>query len=292
MIYVSVFGGLGNQMFQFAAAYALAKTKNTKVGINLDRINAVNYDKNFTQREFELANVFRIERFEFVDSNSFNYIITNNRNLFNRIKRKLKQAVYYREKGLNYQESIHEVGSETYLEGYFQSYRYFDFCLSDIQKIFKFRNQFNSKTTELIKKIEHHNSVAVHVRRGDFVNVKKNLGTHGVCAPDYYKKAISCFDDCVFVVVSDDPVWAKENLSFGSDVYFVDWNKGADSWQDMLLISRCRHAIIANSSFSWWGAYLIDNPTKKVIAPLQWYADQRMQEQTDDLCPSSWIRIE
>lgn len=294
MIYLNIQGGLGNQMFQYAAANALARQKKTNIGICLDKINRVAVDPDFTERPFELERVFRLQNVKFVQSKAFEYIVNPDKTFLQKIKMKLRSASFFYEKNLRYDPAIQNVTSETYLEGYFQSSKYFSNYEKEVLQNFQFRLEPSQKTIEVLDQIRDMNSVAVHVRRGDYIEKTGNLNTHGVCPAEYYHAATREFeenDDTCFVVVSDDPQWVKSNLNLGPKTIYVDWNSGDNSWQDMLIISRCKHAIIANSSFSWWGAMLNSNPDKKVVAPARWFADNTLQEQTADLIPTSWIKI-
>ena len=143
------------------------------------------------------------------------------------------------------------------------------------------------------KKIRQHKSVSIHVRRGDYVN-HPLFG--GICDKAYYQRAITYIQektDCdYYIIFSNDIKWCEENLSallMGKNVVFVNWNKGKDSYQDMYLMSRCNYNIIANSSFSWWGAWLNNNPEKIVVAPKIW---MKVLDNDFDIIPTSWIRIE
>ncbi|MBK6524651.1 MAG: alpha-1,2-fucosyltransferase [Crocinitomicaceae bacterium] len=134
----------------------------------------------------------------------------------------------------------------------------------------------------MLELAKNKNAIAVHVRRGDYFYEQKNLSTHGVCSKEYYQHAIEKFsdlDNILFVVLSDEPQWAKENLIFGASAIFVDWNKAEDSRQDMMIISTCQHAIIANSSFSWWGAKTHSKTHKNALLPAIWYANSEIQNQ-------------
>jgi hypothetical protein len=291
MIYIRVWGGLGNQMFQLACAYALALKHNTRVGIALDRINS-NRGDHFTSRSFELDKAFDLQDISIVNAEKFRYITDPGRSPYRRLKRKLRRVDCHYEKNLYYNPDVHDLGRETYLEGYFQSYRYFESCIPEILELYRFKTP-SAATQRMIDETGHLKKVAVHVRRGDYVS-PHNLAVHGVCGPEYYLRAAEIFrneDIDAFVVVSDDPAWAREHIVYDRKTYYLDWNHGADSWQDMLIISKCNHAIIANSSFSWWGALLMDSPAKKIVAPARWYADNVLQEQTHELIPTSWIRI-
>jgi hypothetical protein len=137
-------------------------------------------------------------------------------------------------------------------------------------------------------------SISIHVRRGDYVSDGFTQQFHGNCSLEYYSNAISLLAsnnvDFTLIFFSDDCEWVKEqfkNLTYSK--MFIDHNDGENSWKDMLLMSSCTHNIIANSSFSWWAAWLNDNPKKTIIAPKNWYADTKLN--TDDLIPPQWIRI-
>lgn len=137
------------------------------------------------------------------------------------------------------------------------------------------------------------NAVSVHMRRGDFVSNPKSNAVHGVCPPEYYRAAIRTMAGQVekpcFYIFSDDIAWAKDQLKLDFPCQSVEHNTGAESYNDMRLMSRCRHHIIANSSFSWWGAWLSDYPSKIVIAPRQWFLNA--PHDVSDLIPHGWIRM-
>lgn len=281
-------------MFQLAAAYALAFEHQVKVGINLDKIRVKNNADYFTKREFELNKIFNLVNSELVEKKEFKYIVDTKKSFWHSIKYKLQKSSFFYEKTLEYEESFWTLSGNALIEGYFQSEKYFKKYELEIRKLFEFKNVLNDRTLNLTNQIAHFNSVAIHVRRGDYISVKQNLQTHGVCSTEYYIQAHQRFKDIQnirFIVLSDDIPWCIENLNLSENTIFVDWNNGPDSWQDMYIISKCNHAIIANSSFSWWGAWLINKPNKKIIAPNQWFNDHDKQKQTKDLIPSSWIKI-
>lgn len=155
-------------------------------------------------------------------------------------------------------------------------------------KLLKIENMGRSND-ELLNTIKCRNSISIHVRRGDYINLGWDLLTANV---DYYNRAIkimcSQIYNPIFIVFSDDPVWVKNNLLIPHDHIFVDWNNGEESYKDLLLMTQCSHNIIANSTFSWWGAYLNQNPNKMVIVPKEW-----AESKTDrEITPQNWIKIE
>lgn len=133
-------------------------------------------------------------------------------------------------------------------------------------------------------------TVSIHIRRGDYLSQQFSAGFGNCCPLAYYREAIhymkTYLDDITFVLFSDDMDWVKMNLPLDNAIY-VDHNHGVDSWQDMYLMSMCQHNIIANSTFSWWGAWLNDNTDKIVIAPKRWWSSI----ENDDVVPESWIRM-
>lgn len=146
-----------------------------------------------------------------------------------------------------------------------------------------------------MKKIINSNSISLHVRRGDYENNSSAKRLHGgICTLNYYKQAIelvaSRIKNPVFFIFSNDLKWARENLELEKyKQVLVNLNKGNNSYKDMYLMSKCKHNIIANSSFSWWGAWLNANPKKIVICPKRWYNNKRLDSK--DIVPESWIRI-
>ena len=146
---------------------------------------------------------------------------------------------------------------------------------------------------DLLRNIHSTHSVSVHVRRGDYVSDSAANKVHGTCTPDYYQRAIAMVDsrtsDAHFFVFSDDIAWVRSAIDFGSRATFVSHNTGSDSFRDMQLMAACRQHIVANSSFSWWGAWLDPRPDKVVMAPRTWFASEKLD--TRDLVPADWIRL-
>ncbi len=152
----------------------------------------------------------------------------------------------------------------------------------------------DNKNLEIENLIKSVNSVSLHIRRTDFKNTKSNT-THGICSLEYYGEAVKFISnklvDPHFFVFSDDINWAKENLNLPYKLTFISGNSGDKSYIDMQLMSVCKHNIIANSSFSWWGAWLNSNMNKIVIAPRMWFFNKELNIQTNDLIPDEWIRM-
>ena len=199
---------------------------------------------------------------------------------------------YIVEPHFNYWDGLNNLKDDIYLDGYWQSEKYFHEYANQIREYFTFRLPFSNKNAEIAERIAKANAVSLHVRRGDYANSPKTTATHGLCSLDYYRVAIDYVIAHViqphFFIFSDDIAWVKANLNIGSSAFFIDHNANQESYNDMRLMSLCKHNIIANSSFSWWGAWLNQNAEKIVIAPKQWFSKST---DTSDLIPAGWVRL-
>ena len=178
--------------------------------------------------------------------------------------------------------------------GYWQGERYFNDYEKEIRNDFRFIKLLDKKNRDILNIINKTNSVSIHIRRGDYVFDKKTKEFHGLLPVEYYKKAIKIINKKIknskYFVFSDDPEWVKNNLKIDSAIY-IYWNKGRKNYIDMQLMSNCKHNIIANSSFSWWGAWLNCNPNKIVVAPQKWFNNAKAQKESTDLIPKTWKKI-
>lgn len=272
MIYVRLTGGLGNQLFQFSAAWFLAKKHDTKVGLDLSMLNEQHPD--ITNRSFELHKVLSPSSYEIISSRHYNYIITTHPTWLERINRKLKRSSYYFEKNLTYRSEFNNLSEECYIEGFFQSLKYLRIDDPEFRSLFTFPAKISEKNQTFIREKSQKRLTAIHIRRGDYVTSSKINQIHGICSVEYYKSAVKLLanrDLSEFVIFSDDPKWVKENLKFDQPVHYVDWNQGVDAYQDLYLMLHCSDFIIANSSFSWWGAFMGEKAGSSVIYPIQWF---------------------
>jgi hypothetical protein len=196
--------------------------------------------------------------------------------------------VYY-EPFLSFDKNVLSKQDGTFLKGYWQSEKYF----TDKNKIMEDLEIIKSpteKNTQIKAKIEECNSISLHIRRGDYVS----NSTHGTCDLGYYNKAVQFFinkygSNFEVFAFSDDPSWVQKNLELPVKINFISNNSSNNSYEDLRLMTCCKHNIIANSSFSWWGAWLNKNPKKCVIAPKQWFADIKIANK--DITPRNWLRI-
>ncbi|WP_034445647.1 alpha-1,2-fucosyltransferase [Butyrivibrio sp. AE2032] len=264
-------GGLGNQMFIYAV-YTYYMEHGIRVKADLSPYI------NPKERTFVLDKVFPGIS---IDSYKYNY----NTNDFRYKEPKNIETDFV------FNKRLLEI-KNGFVDGYFQSYKYADLVKNSLIEKFQFRNpdkSFNS----FVLSLDDDETVGVHVRRGDYLLAShRNLGN--AYSSEYYFDAIKIIRERIsnpkFVVVSDDIDWVKNNFTL-SDIIFVDRNNFEvyEDWYDMYLLSKCRHNIIANSSFSWWGAWLNNNKDKIVIAPKRWMVGKK--EVMKDICPPEWIRI-
>lgn len=292
MIACNIIGGLGNQMFQYATARAVSIDLGTK--LILDTSDFVGYK---LHQGFELKRVFECSA-EIAGKSELEAVLgCRKAYLARRVLRKLplgllrsKNLVF--EPSFQYWPEIKSVGDDSYLMGYWQSEYYFAHHASTIRKDFTFKQLASSKNAEIALHIGNVNAVSLHIRRGDYVSHARTSATLGVCSPEYYKQAIEKIAEQLehpeFYIFSDDMPWVKSNFKINFPCHFIEHNKGMDSFNDMRLMSLCKHHIIANSSFSWWGAWLNPSPEKIVFAPQNWFANGT---DTSDLIPSGWIRL-
>ena len=281
-------GGLGNQMFQYAF-YLARKRKGDKVDYDCGLLSV-----NKQHNGFELDKLFSVR----YRTCKFRVLLLRIVLLVRRKSKILSQIMF---SCFNFRliedamPSVFEpsllVTQQAFYYGYWQTEKYFMDIEKDVKHIFTFPlSLLSERTVECRNLICTSNSISVHIRRGDYLK-SNNIGLYGgICTLEYYEKSIGYMNerisDPVFIVFSDDMEWVKRNLQI-SDAVYVNWNQGADSWQDMYLMSQCRHNIIANSSFSWWGAWLNRNCNKIVVSPGQFLnvGDSK------DIISNGWIKL-
>ncbi len=283
MIAVRLIGGLGNQMFQYAAGRALAERLGTELLLDT--------------RDFEHYSLYDYGLHKFAISTTVASPVQLARwpSWIRRGSRLLRRigihTRWYAEIQFQYDAAWESIPDGTMIDGYFQSERYFSDITESLRVEFvpvDLLSQQNAHYAELARDCE---SVAIHVRRGDYVTNLNALKVHGVCSPDYFETAITYMRERLenprFFVFSNDMAWARENLELGDNAVFVTGNE-RDPEIDIHLMAQCRHHIIANSSFSWWGAWLNPSENKMVVAPERWFAKPM---DTSDLIPRQWMRL-
>lgn len=296
MIISHLNGGLGNQMFQYAAGKRLAAKNGAELKIDtsaLGKERAAGVTRKYNLHVFDIADNFATE-------DEITLIKKGRDGLVSAVKKKLgfktgsfEGKSFIAEKHFNFDPEILTLGNNIYLQGYWQSEKYFADIEDVIRKDFTVKIPPMEENQKMMDQITSQNSTSLHIRRGDYVSDEKTHQFHGICSLDYYSRGAKMIaeknPDVRLFIFSDDISWAKENLKLDFPMTFVDINDDEHNYEDMRLMSKCRHHIVANSSFSWWGAWLNPNPEKIVIAPKKWFTDSNVD--TSDLIPETWTRI-
>lgn len=294
MIAVRLQGGLGNQLFQYAAGRALALRHETD--LVLDTSTLLRKDPRVTQREMELYH-FRVAARVATTAESRLMPFLH---LTAPVSRWISPWLTFVEKGVHFNAAFSTLPDQTYLVGYWQSYRYFVDIAPQLASELLPVASLSECNRALAHEIEGCESVAVHVRRGDYVSLGAAAELHGALPLSYYQTAIARLCKKVArgkaYVFTDDPAWCRQHLTLpGMETELVHHNLGGAAWQDLVLMARCRHHVIANSSFSWWGAWLADAyhgwAPRHVLAPSRWFSGQPRLDVRDRF-PSQWSMID
>jgi hypothetical protein len=293
VILVKLRGGLSNQMFQYAAARRLAAIHDTQV-----RIDTSWYGKSSdaTPRRYELNHLRPTGRI------ASHWETIGTEGVRNTPYRELPVALYrkarprYRfiaERHFHFDPTVLQLPDSVCLFGYWQSEKYFADVANAIRDEFTFATPPSHQNEGLISRMAATNSVAIHVRRADYASDHHLASIHGQCGPEYYSRAMMWIADRTtdpqFFVFGDDLDWAADHLPSGANLTFVDNNRGSASYEDLRLMSLTRHNIIANSTFSWWAAWLNQSEGQIVCAPKVWMLDPQFD--CRDVLPDGWITL-
>ncbi len=289
-IVVKLMGGLGNQMFQYAAGRSLAHRHQTMLKLDRHFLEDRSVGGQFTYRQYML-NIFQVQE-NFAKRNEF----FPSRRRYQRfhirwyqLKRLFKSSlpVYLKQSTLFFDEKLHHAPSNVYLDGYWQSEKHFQVSEDIIRQEFQFNNSFSENNLSLIEQIKGKPTACLHVRRGDFVQ----LPVHRVCTLAYYERGIDYLSRHVsglqIFVFSDDITWCQQNLSNKTPLHFVS-TAGRSTEDDLQAMIHCQYFIISNSSFSWWAAWLAPNLDKIVAAPERWV---NITVKNDDIVPENWVKL-
>ncbi|PIA78015.1 hypothetical protein BFR04_07220 [Gaetbulibacter sp. 4G1] len=275
MVVIRLIGGIGNQLFQYAAAKALSIKHKESLFLDIDAFKTYK------------THAYGLNHFNIKEKVYKNNLPKWCKKFFYRFK------IYknYYEKDFTYNKDFfNQKYINIFLKGYFHSEQYFIKFREELLKDLKIVSPLKKETIELIEAINQSNSVSIHIRRGDYLL----HDMHNTSKDVYYKKALNYIlnhvENPIYYVFSDDMDWVKENFITNSKTYYVDINDAESSYQDLLLMSNCKHNVIANSSFSWWGAWLNTNPNRIVIAPETWFNDSSIDY--SEVVPKSWIKID
>jgi hypothetical protein len=288
MIIIKMFGGIGNQMFQFALYKNLI---NSNIEVYIDDTS---FMPSWDSEKVRIINIFQNVDYPQASKKMIELLGDVNVSTFDKIRRKLfHKKTHFKEQKFPFNHLMLSLEGNYYLEGFWQSEKYFYTIKDKVSNSFKFPDVMECKNKDIINKILQENSISIHIRKGPSYRRKIY---EGVCESEYYRKCIEILrqkiDKPQFYIFSDNITWCRENLSFLKAIY-IDWNPcvGNNCYLDMQLMSLCRHNIIANSSYSWWGAWLNRNPAKVVIGPERWFNSDSPKFDTRDIMPESWIRV-
>ena len=291
-------GGLGNQMFQYAFGIALSAKNKSNVCFDLSFYDDQVERHDFTPRKLAL-DVFRLKLPKVSDSEL---------SKFKKLVKPIKFAdkcysvlygkKYYLESSPHFDVNIDKISNNTYCEGYFQDERYFQNVSEEIRSAFTFANnsfERDSEIQRLANEITSSNSVCIHIRRGDYITNPINTEIFGTLSKDYYLKGIDHIEKTINsktkkFLFSNDPEWCKETFGEYSDITIIDEKySGSNGTSHFWLMTKCKHFIIANSSFSWWAAWLGNEHNKIICRPFPWFTKNEFKSAS--MCPDSWVKI-
>lgn len=288
MIITRLMGGLGNQMFQYALGRRLALDRKVPFKLDLSWFRS-HHDRKYLLENFkikaDIASAPEIDRFK----------MTRNPKIQKLSETVIRHLPFYylfptvKERNISFDPRILKARTDAYFIGYWQSENYFKPISSIIRTDYQLKRHMSTEAVNIYQLINSTESVSVHIRRGDYLTIPRL----GICSLDYYQNAheyiLGQLHNPYFFVFSDDIKWSKENLGFLTPVCFVNLHTSDKDVEELVLMSNCQHQIIANSSYSWWGAWLNTHANKHVIAPRKWSNDPNWD--TSKIKPESWIQL-
>ncbi len=292
MVIVRLTGGLGTQMFQYAAGRALADRLGAELLLDTRAFGNPLAFQDYTRRAYALA-AFKL-RAKLATAQDLKHwpVWPVEIGMRLRVVRPFFRRWHF-ESGINYDPALLTLRAPVCLVGYWQSERYFIDIADRIRADFALAQPMGGDNAQLLELAQSGQCVGLHVRRGDFVSLSDAAQVHGLCSIDYYRRAIGLVresrPECRFLVFSDDPQWARAELPLDASALFVAGNERQPE-QDLALMRACKHHIIANSSFSWWAAWLGYSPEQRVVAPRPWYASAKLDAR--DLEVARWQYID
>lgn len=289
MIISHIIGGLGNQLFQYAVGRRLSLT--LKVPYKID----TSAYKTYPLSHYELDH-FAIQAEVANDREAATADVMRllpGQTAKDILSRLTGMPHYRREEKMTFDPAILALSDNNYLTGYWQSEKYFADCIPQIRQDLTFVDPIVGQDQALLAEIAATNAVMIHVRRGDYVTNQTFNNILGTCSLEYYRQSVEYIAQRVknphFYVFSNDAAWTKANLIIDYPTTYITHNPSDQPQADLRLMAACKHFIIANSTFSWWGAWLSTHPEKIIIAPKRWFNDPSYD--ATDLVPESWIRL-
>ncbi len=288
MIVSKIVGGLGNQLFCYAAGKSLAERLNVPFKIDIRA-----YD-DYKLHAYALENFAISAAIANANECAYTSPASTLKKIWQHLSGKRPDLKLYQEQGLQFNKQLLTLPANSYLSGYWQCEKYFSSAAEVIRQEFSFKDEPDAMNADMLTQIRNSKSISVHIRRGDYISNPSANAVHGICELDYYQQAATYLanklnTELSFYVFSDDPEWVKQHLHLSGNTIYVAHNNAVQNHEDLRLMSACEHHIIANSTFSWWGAWLNPSSQKIVIAPKQWFKDPNYD--ASDLVPASWIRL-
>lgn len=291
-------GGMGNQMFQYAAARRLAIEQGLRLLVDTSILEDHSPGRHEVNRHYGLdAFALRVERVSSAQRWFFNALgLPLPVKIASRLLRPFSARHIYRERTFSFDAClVKNRPPPRYIHGLWQSYKYFDTVASDIAAEFSFRKPLLDSARELRELLRRPNAVCVNVRRTDYIN-GSSAATMGFVGVDYYRKADRIMrktlsEEPLYFIFSDDLEWCRRELAWlRESPVFVEYEQvGKNFSQYLQLMTQAGNFIIPNSTFGWWAAWLAKSPRKFVVAPQRWFVDESVN--TNDLCPPDWMRI-
>lgn len=279
MLIVKLKGGLGNQLFQYGFGRLISNKRNEQLKLDISSLgSAKDTKRSFVLDKFNIkAEIASKEEIQKYAPSAF--------------ARFTKQKIL-REFHIGWQPQL-LTSQKKYFEGYWQSYLYLDPIKDKLLQEITLKNPFTDYYQQISSQIKNSLSVAIHIRRGDFTDNQKIKSIHQTITLEYFQKAFSLIESKLqnntYFVFSDDIAWVKTNLKTNFPTTYVSPEKNSEATQELILMSQCQHQIIANSTFSWWAAYLNQNLNKIVIAPKKW--NNKYQKHYQHLLPKDWLSL-
>jgi len=291
MVIVKIMGGLGNQLFQYSAGRQLACILRTELKLDISWFRDQSVRKyslsHFNVRE-NFASPEEVLKLTVVGEGFLRNLL---RKLLGRTSNPIRKHV--RERHYHFDPDIFRLHGDLYLNGYWQSEKYFKDIESVIREDLTFKNPLPPNDSEYAQLLANCNSVSLHVRRGDYVKGSSSNKIHALCDETYYHSSASFIGAKTkhphFFIFSDDTYWVRANLSLPFPMTIIERDEPTQDFEDLRLMGFCKHHIIANSSFSWWGAWLNPDPGKIVVTPKRWFSKPDFS--TKDLIPPGWIQL-
>jgi hypothetical protein len=290
MIITKLFGGLGNQMFQYAVGRRLSHVLGVELKLDISWFSSSDFRKYaldvFNIRQ-NLATPEEITAMTARKRGVLEYFFGRGQQKPGKIAR-----THILETHFHFDPNILQLPDNVYLEGYWQTEKYFKEIENIIRQDFTIRHPLCGDNMDLAEQIASCESVSIHVRRSDYVTNVYTNQVHGTCSSDYYHHCVGSISQHIskphFFIFSDDPEWVHDNFKIQFPCAIVSHNREEKAYEDMRLISLCKNHIVANSTFSWWGAWLNPSESKIVYSPMQWFAYDDII--VTDLIPSHWIK--